>query len=90
MARSFTITQEGEARYFSINTGVGPRGDDGTSGASGTIVSITPPSNPEEGQFWYDPEDAVMSFWTGNEWVTEEVAITSGEANAFAKALIFG
>lgn len=65
------------------------RGANGAPGASGTTVSITPPTDPEVGQFWYDPEDAVMSFWTGSEWVTEEVAITSGETSAFANALIF-
>ena len=85
-SRTFTITQDGVEKTFVASTGVGPTGSDGSSG---TTVSITPPSDPEAGQFWYDPEDAVMSFWTGSEWVTEEVAITSGEASAFANALIF-
>ena len=97
MALSFTITQDTSDLLFSvteqpfelsftIQEGVGPAGEDG---ANGVTISITPPVDPVDGQHWYDPEDAVMSFWTGSEWVTEEVAITSGETSAFANALIF-
>lgn len=70
----------------------GDQGDVGLTGQTGAepIISVTAPPSPAVGQFWYDPEDAVMSFWTGNEWVTEDVALLSGEVNAFTQALIFG
>ena len=87
MATEITITTGSVTKSFTLTSG--GRGPAGADGAHGTTVSITPPSNPTAGQFWYDPEDAIMSFWTGSEWVTEDVVITSGEASAFANALIF-
>lgn len=44
MARSFTITQDGESRSFTVATGVGPQGPTGATGATGA----TGPAGPNE------------------------------------------
>ena len=77
------LSVDGAPITLTVGSGAGETGTE-------VIISDTPPLLPRNGQPWYDPEDSVMSFWTGTEWITWNVAITSGESSAFAHALIFG
>ena len=69
-----------------------------TGSAAATIIGVTPPASPIEGQMWYDTTDGTLYIRTGALWIEAIVAAAgptgaagaAGSAGAAANPLPIG
>ncbi len=60
-----------------------------TGSAAATIIGVTPPASPIEGQMWYDTTDGTLYIRTGSLWI-EAIVTTAGATGAAANPLPIG
>lgn len=67
------------------------KGEDGSDGDNGIIVSATAPSNPITGQLWQNPSTNIVKKWSGSAWVIWYLDVTNlSVENLAAIAAIIG
>lgn len=54
---------------------IGVRGDNGETGDSGIIISLTAPENPKVGQLWQTASGEPIKRWDGSKWVIYYISV---------------
>lgn len=79
MSRSYTIIQNGSARSYTINTGVGPAGAGSTwGGIAGTLADQTDLQAALDAKASITSVNSAFSTWTGNTSIMSVGTITVG------------